>query len=110
MIQIYPVIVKHVNIAEKVLVRILELKRKVNKKKSTKSKNDYIETPKEFKEKHKQITLCMDIIFINRMPMLITIDKTIRYRALVHSIADMLRSYIKVWMWLWENIIEMIMK
>ena len=44
---------------------------------------DFIEIPREIKERHNYLTLCIDIMYINRMPMFTSIDKTLRFRALV---------------------------
>jgi hypothetical protein len=46
-------------------------------------KTDEIEIPKELKEMHKDLTLCIDIMLISGMPMLTSIDRSIRFRALV---------------------------
>ena len=45
--------------------------------------NDEIEIPSELVANHKNLVYCMDIMFVNGMPMMTGIDKSIRYRALV---------------------------
>jgi hypothetical protein len=46
-------------------------------------KTDEIEIPRELKEMHQALTLCIDIMFVNGMPMLTSIDRYIRLRALI---------------------------
>jgi hypothetical protein len=57
------------------------LKGKSTRKVPVPVKTDEIEIPKELKEMH--LTLCIDIMFINGMPMLTSIDRSIRFRALI---------------------------
>ena len=45
--------------------------------------NDLIEIPKEIKENNNKLVLCVDNMFVNNMPMFTSIDKTVRFRALV---------------------------
>ena len=59
------------------------MKGKTTRKKPTPVKRDEIEIPKELIEKNQDITLCMDILFINGMPMLTSIDRVIRFRSLI---------------------------
>ena len=58
-------------------------KGKKTRKKPTPVKRDEIEVPKELIEKGQDLTLCMDIMFINGMPVLTTIGRTVRFRSLV---------------------------
>jgi hypothetical protein len=46
-------------------------------------KTDEIEIPNELKEMHQDLTLCIEIEFVNGMPMLTSIDRSIRFRALI---------------------------
>jgi hypothetical protein len=46
-------------------------------------KSNFIEVPDEFKTKHQDQTVCVDIMYVNGMPMLTGIDRTIRFRALI---------------------------
>ena len=46
-------------------------------------KADYIEIRKEIMKLGQDLTLCMDIMFINRMPMLMAIDWIVQFRLLV---------------------------
>ena len=53
------------------------------RKKPTPVKKDEIEVPEELIKKNQEITLCMDILFINKMPMLTSIGRAIRFRSLI---------------------------
>ena len=46
-------------------------------------KKDLIEIPKELIEQHKNLTICMDLMYINGLPMFTCIDRTIKFRGLV---------------------------
>ena len=79
-----PVTAEDVDNAEKIYgPDIGTRKGKTTRKKPTPVKRDEIEAPKELIEKNQDITLCMDIMFINGMPMLTTIDRAIRFRSMV---------------------------
>jgi hypothetical protein len=79
-----PVTIEDVNIAERIFgPDIGTLKGKSTRKKPTPVKSDLIEIPLELKQLHQDLTFCMDILFINGMPMLTGIDRTIRFRVLI---------------------------
>ena len=79
-----PVTVDDVNIAEKIFgPDIGSLKGKSTRSKPNPVKSDLIEIPSELKIKHQDLTLCMDIMFVNGIPMLTSIDRSIRFRALI---------------------------
>ena len=59
------------------------LKGKTVRRKSPVVTNDIIEIPPEITEQHRELVLELDIMFVNGMPMLTTIDTTIKFRALV---------------------------
>ena len=42
-----------------------------------------MQIPKELIEKNQDITLCIDSLFVNGMPMLTSIDRAVRFRALI---------------------------
>ena len=78
-----PVKSEDVDIAEKIFGRdVATLKGKSTRKRSPIMRSDEIEMPKEILMEHRELELCIDIMFVNELPMLTTIDKTIKYRGL----------------------------
>ena len=76
--------VEDVNISEKIFGPDMgTLKGKTTRRKPKPVKTDTVEIPPEIKEKHSAVTLCMDLMYVNGMPMFTSIDKTIRYRSVV---------------------------
>jgi hypothetical protein len=79
-----PVTIEDVTIAEKIFgPDIGTLKGKSTRKHPSPVKTELIEIPSELKEQHQDITFCMVILFVNGMPMLTGIDRSIRFRALI---------------------------
>ena len=80
-----PVTVDDINIAERIFgPDIGTLKGKTTRRNIAKAvKDDYVEIPKEILKQHNNLTLCIDIMYVNGLPMLTAIDRSIRYRSLV---------------------------
>jgi hypothetical protein len=79
-----PVTTEDVNIAEKIFGKyISSLKGKLTRRKPKSVRADLIEIPKELIEKHHNIELCMDTIYVNECGILTAIDRTIKFRSLV---------------------------
>ena len=79
-----PVTTEDVNIAEKIFGKdISSLKGKSTRRKPKSVRADLIEIPKELIEKHHNIELCMDTMYVNECGMLTAIDRTIKFRSLV---------------------------
>ena len=45
--------------------------------------DDWIEIPEELREIYYDLVLCVDLMFVNGIPFLTAIDRTIRYRSVV---------------------------
>jgi hypothetical protein len=77
-----PVTIADVSTAERISgPDIGALKGKSTRKVPVAVKTDEIEIPRELKEMHQDLILCIDIMFVNGMPMLTSIDRYIRFRA-----------------------------
>jgi hypothetical protein len=73
-----------VNIAKKIFGgNIGALKGKSTKSRPTPVKDDLVEIPPELLNQHQDLTYCMDIMYVNGMPMMTGIDRSIRFRGLV---------------------------
>ena len=59
------------------------LKEKTTRNIPTPVKNDLVEVPLKLIEQHCELIFCMDIMYINNMPMLNGIDRSLRYRTLL---------------------------
>ena len=79
-----PVTAEDVNIAEKIFGGdIGALKGKTTRRRPTPVREDLVEIPPELLQQHQDITYCMDIMYVNGMPMMTGIDRSIRFRSLV---------------------------
>jgi hypothetical protein len=79
-----PVTAEDVNIAEKIFGgNIGALKGKSIRNRPTPVKDDLVEIPPELLKKHQDLTYCMDIMYVNGLPMMTGIDRIIRFRGLV---------------------------
>ena len=79
-IQNCPVTIEDFNLAEKIHgPDVSSLKGKSTRKRPCQAKEDFIEIPVEIKTRYQNLELCMDNMFIHKMPMLTSIDRTIRY-------------------------------
>lgn len=82
-IQNCPVTPADVDLAEKIFgPDVGTLKGKTTRQQPPRVKDDLVEIPRELKENHSNLTYCMDIMYVNGMPMLTGIDRSIRFRSL----------------------------
>jgi hypothetical protein len=74
-----------VNIAEKIFgADIGALKGKNTRSRPTPVKDDLVEIPPELLiEQHQELILCMDNMYVNRIPMMTSINQSIIFRSLV---------------------------
>ena len=80
-----PVTAEDVDIAEQIFgADIGALKGKTTTRRPLPVKNDYVEIPKELTMKIDNLTLYMDVMYTNGLPMLTCIDSHVRFRSLVN--------------------------
>ena len=79
-----PVTTKDVDNAEKIFGKdVSSLKGKSTRPRPTTVIDNYVDIPREIMENNANLELCMDIMFINEIPFLTTIDRQIKFRSLV---------------------------
>ena len=79
-----PVMVEDVKIAECIFgPDMSSLKGKLTRRKPKPVRKDLVEIPIEITEKHHDIELCMDTMFVNKCGMLTAIDRSIRFRSVL---------------------------
>jgi hypothetical protein len=75
-----PVTLEDIKICEKIFgPDIYAMKGKTTRKTPKQVINDFVEVPKELVEAHKHVVLCMDIMYIDGVPLLTTVSKYIKY-------------------------------
>ncbi len=81
MIDNNPVLMEHIEIADKIWGKdIPTLKGKDTRRKPSPVIDDHVEIPREIFEQHPNLILEIDIMYVNKLPMLTGIDRTVRYR------------------------------
>ncbi len=79
-----PVTPEDVNIAEKIFGGdIGAMKGKTTRRRPVPLKDDLVKIPQELLDQHRDLTYCIDLMYVNGMPMMTGIDKSIRFRGLV---------------------------
>jgi hypothetical protein len=79
-----PVTTKDVKLAEEIFgADIASLKGKTTRQTPKAVVDELIEIPQEIKDRD-DLTLCMDLMYVNKMPVFTSIDKTFRFRAAVN--------------------------
>jgi len=75
-----PVTIDDIKISEKIFgPDVYALKGKSTRPRPRVVVNDYIEIPRSLKQAHQGITLCADIMFIDEVPLLLTVSKHIKF-------------------------------
>ena len=75
-----PVTLENAKLCEKIYgLDVYALKGKTVRKKPEVVVSDYVEVPEELVEAHKGIILCADIFYVDKVPILLTLSKNLRY-------------------------------
>ena len=86
-----PVTPEDVDLAEKIFgPDAATLKGRTTRSNPTPVKADYIDIPDELLENNRDLHLCIDVIHVNQIPLLTTVDTTIKYRSVsvLHGKSD----------------------
>ena len=91
-----PITLDDVDIAEKIYgPDVASLKGKTTRRKPAPVVRDQVSIPKELVEKHEDVVLCMDAVFVNKIPFLVTISKNIKCCTANYSQSRQTKSYHK---------------
>jgi len=74
---------------------VASLKGKTTRQKPAPVVSDQVSIPRELVEKHKDVVLCMDALFVNQIPFLVMISKNIKYRTANFLKSRHIKSYHK---------------
>ena len=80
-----PITLDDIDIAEKICgPDVASLKGKTTRQKLAPVVTDQVSIPQELMDKHQNVALCLDAIFVNKIPFLVAISKKIKHRTATH--------------------------